>query len=110
MNTKQIADILVEQGCKLHNLGIRILAESETVEGRKQTQRRIDAVGLLKASRTSLVEAARLMVPMEEIMERERLLRLAFENGYEIALESDGRITLEKMELGYVPARVLLPE
>lgn len=99
--TTEIGRVLALQGARLHVAGIELLDEAAKLEGAKKLRRISDAARVLTASKSALVEAAKILekhegTPAKVIEERERLLRIADQMGFEIAYESDGRVYLER--------------
>jgi len=103
--TEEIGRLLAFQGMILNGIGIGILNDAESCEGPKRLKRIAEATRTLIASKSTLVEASRILEKFEappEVarVERERLIAVAIDNGYEIAFEADGRVQLERVSHG----------
>lgn len=105
--TEEIGKILAMQGTILNGIGIAIINEASCLEGPKRSRRLAEGAKFLTVSKATLVEASRILekyeMPPQALTDaRESLLKLAFENGYEIAFEVDGKVHLERVVRGTI--------
>jgi len=90
-----IGRLLFVQGALMQHVGLAALDEAVKAGG---TRRILTATTLLNGAENALSKSAALLgkKPSPELFEeRKRLLEMAYERGYEIAFEADGRLTLE---------------
>lgn len=91
--TADVGRLLFVQGAIMQQIGLKIL-QGEDHSARKMAL----AVKILSGAESALGKAGSFIEKQPSISlmkERQQLLEMAYEKGYDIAFESDGRITLE---------------
>lgn len=105
--TEEIGRILAMQGTILNGIGMAVINEASSLEGAKRNRKLAEGAKFLTASKATLVEASRILekyeLPPQALTEaRESLIKVAIENGYEIAFEVDGKVHLERVVRGSI--------
>ena len=91
--TVDVGRLLFVQGAIMQQVGLKML-QGEDHSARKMAL----AVKILGGAESALGKAGSFIEKQPSISlmkERQQLLEMAYEKGYDIAFESDGRITLE---------------
>lgn len=91
-----IGRLLYAQGAVMQKIGLEMLSVDDKSMKRVQT-----AIALLKGASDALARASEYCGYVgggsgDLLTERARLIEIAYEKGYEIAFECEGRVSLEK--------------
>lgn len=101
LSTEDIGHAIAYQAKIIHDVGMTMLNEAESLEGSKKMSRLREGVKTLGVSSRIFRESAAILSEFEPppvlVAEaRERLIEKAIEGGYELAFEADGRVVMER--------------
>ena len=85
-----IGRLLFAQGVLMQTVGLEMLRLSEG-----STRKAKAACDILSGASQALSKSASYLQEHSMLEERKKLLEIAFDHGYEVAFEADGRLTLE---------------
>lgn len=85
-----VGRLLFAQGVLMQAVGMEMLKASEG-----STRKAGAACSILSGAEKALSKSVEYLQEQSKLEERRKLLEIAFDHGYEVAFEADGRLTLE---------------
>ena len=92
VSAEDVGKLLFAQGALMQQIGLEMLKEAATAGSARKSS---TAIAALAGAEKALTKSAEYLLERSKLEERKELLKVAADNGYFVAFEVDGRVSLE---------------